>query len=61
MKENQQLLEVFEDTAGTYYEEELENLRKLVETWIEEEIHGKETDLDDIKSYSNTTRKIKDS
>ena len=50
MKEIQQLLKVFEDTAGTYYEEELEKLRELVETWIEEEIQGKETDLNDIKA-----------
>ena len=50
MKEIQQLLEVFEKTAGTYYEEELEKLRRLVETWIEEEIQGKEPELDDIKT-----------
>ena len=49
MKEIQQLLELFENTAGTYYEEELEKLRTLVETWIEDEIEGKEPELDDIK------------
>ena len=49
MKEIQQLLELFENTAGTYYEEELERLRTLVETWIEDEIEGKEPELDDIK------------
>ena len=49
VKEIEQLLELFENTAGTYYEEELERLRTLVETWIEDEIEGKEPELDDIK------------
>ena len=48
--EIQQLLELFEKTASTYYEEELEKLRTLVETWIEDEIKGKEPALDDVKT-----------
>ena len=55
-KEIQQLLDLFEDTAGTYYEE-LERLRGLVEIWIEE-VQGKETELDGIKTLLNTATKI---
>ena len=50
MKEIQQLLQGFENTAGTYYEEELEKLRNLVETWIKDKIEGNETELEDIKA-----------
>ena len=56
-KEIQQLLDLFEDTAGTYYEEELEGLCGLVEIWIEE-VQGKETELDGIKTLLNTATKI---
>ena len=59
--EIQQLLELFEQTASTYYEEELEKLRTLVETWIEDEIQGKEPELDDIKILLTQLKRMKDS
>ena len=59
MKEIQQLLELFENTAGTYYEEELEKLRTLVKTWIEDEIEGKEPELDDIKNLLTQLERLK--
>ena len=49
MKEIEQLLELFEKTAGTYYEEDLEKLRGLTKIWIEETIHGQQPDLKVIK------------
>ena len=49
VREIQQLLDLFEQKASTYYEEELGKLQTLVETWIEDEIQGKTPELGEIK------------
>ena len=59
LKEIQQLMALFEQKAGTFYEEELEKLQTLVETWIEDEIQGKEPELKDIKNLLTQLKKSK--
>ncbi len=48
--EIEELLKVFEKEGDTYWEDDVSKLRKLVEHWIEEEILGKETVLQDISN-----------
>ena len=49
-REIQKLLKLFDETIDTYYEEELEKLRALVENWIDETIQGKRPEFKDIKN-----------
>ena len=48
-REIEELLTNFEKEEEEYFEDDVIKLRKLVETWIEEEILGKESVLDDIE------------
>ena len=48
-REIEQLLELFEKTAGTYYEEDLAKLRRATEIWMDEEIQGKKPELKEIE------------
>ena len=47
--EIKQLFELFEKEGDTYWEDDVAKLRKLVESWIEEEILDKQSVMDDIK------------
>ena len=48
-REIEQLLELFEKTAGTYYEEDLAKLRRATKIWMDEEIQGKKPELKEIE------------
>ncbi len=48
-REIEELLTNFEKEEEEYFEDDIAKLRQLVETWIEEEILGKESVLDDIE------------
>ena len=57
--EIQQLLELFEKEGETYFEDDIEKLRELIENWIEEEIIGKENVLNNIKDLLIKLQKSK--
>lgn len=58
-REIEELLQFFEKTGDTYWEDDVVKLRELVELWIEEEILGKETVLDDIKNLISKLKQSK--